>query len=81
MDFEHILDDLYTQLNNCRTNPREAANKLSQLKADYNGKLFRQKVKTREGAAALDNLIHDLSTRAPVPHKLQWSFALHMAAD
>lgn len=81
MDFEHILDDLYLQLNECRLHPRETANKLSQLKNAYQGNVFRNQYKTREGPQALENLIQDFMQRSPMGKRLKWSFALHMAAD
>ena len=61
MDFEHILDDLYLQLNECRLHPQDTANKLGHLRDAYQGNVFKNQYKTREGPAALDNLIHDFS--------------------
>lgn len=81
MDFEHILDDLYLQLNEVRLHPRETANKFAQLKSAYQGNVFKNQVKTREGPQALENLVQDLSQRSPMMKRLKWSFALHMAAD
>lgn len=47
MDFEHILDDLYLQLNECRLHPQESVAKFSQLKSAYQGNLFKGQIKTR----------------------------------
>jgi hypothetical protein len=41
MDFEHILDDLYFQLNEIRLHPREGGRIMENLKKEYNGKLFK----------------------------------------
>lgn len=81
MDFEHVLDELYSRLNEIRLHPRETAAYLTQLKSSYNGKLFKNKVKTREGSNALMDLIGDFAQRKPILNRLKWSFALHMAAD
>lgn len=81
MDFEHVLDHLYLHLNECRLHPKETAQQLAQLKPAFQGRLFKNKYQTREGPAALDDLIGDLSRRSPMASRLKWSFALHMAAD
>ena len=81
MDFEHILDNLYLHLNDCRMRPHQASHHLQSLRPAYNGNLFKNKVKTREGVAALDNLIQDLQHRPEHNNRLKWSFALHLAAD
>jgi uncharacterized protein YkwD len=81
MDFEHILEDMYLQLNEVRQHPRDAAAVLSRLGSAYNGKFFKNTIKTREGPQALNSLLQDLTLRAPTPQKLKWCFALHMAAD
>lgn len=54
---------------------------LTQLTSSYQGNLFKNKVKTREGPEALRDLMGDLAQRNPVLNRLKWSFALHMAAD
>lgn len=63
MDFEHILDQLYLRLNECRTRPHYAANQLQTLRSAYNGNVFKNKIRTREGSAALENLLADLRHR------------------
>ena len=47
----------------------------------YNGKIFRDRVKTREGDHALRDLLNDLRERPAIDRKLKWCFGLHMIAD
>lgn len=81
MDFEHILDETYIHLNNVRMRPHQSAQQLHHLKSAYHGNLLKNKIKTREGPMALENLIQDLQRRPQHNNKLKWSFALHLAAD
>ena len=81
MDFEHILDDLYMRLNECRTRPHHVASQMQSLRSAYNGNLLRNKIRTREGPIALENLLNDLRHRREHDNKLKWSFALHLVAD
>ena len=61
--------------------PRGVSQRIGQLKSAYNGNLFDNKIKTREGARALEDLLKDLGGRPEINQRLKWSFALHLAAD
>lgn len=64
-----------------RLHPRGVTQRINHLKSAYNGNLFDNKVKTREGVRALDDLLNDLKNRPDINQRLKWSFALHLAAD
>lgn len=72
---------MYAGLNKVRTEPQAEAVYYENARSLYNGLIYRENVKTREGANALQNLVNELRNRQPIPRKLKWSFALHMAAD
>lgn len=81
MDFDNILDNLFLRLNEVRLHPFETAQAISQLRNAYQGNMFKNQYKTREGPKALDNLIVHLAQHPPATRRLKWSFALHMVAD
>jgi len=49
MDSDRVIDDAFNLLNQVRTHPHDAAARLSSTLNQYNQKIFRDKVKTREG--------------------------------
>lgn len=61
--------------------PGPTAQKMQALRGLYQGRIFKNSIKTREGTRALDDLIDDFSKRRTIDYRLKWSFALHMAAD
>ena len=81
MDFEHILEDMFQNVNEIRLHPQAVAQQINHLRPAYNGNVFNNRIKTREGIRALDNLLQDLYNRHPNYQRLKWSFALHLAAD
>lgn len=81
MNVERLVDDAFHQLNQVRSSPHEYAEIYAQLTNRYKGKIFRDRIKTREGVAAVNDLVATLNARKSCPNHLKWSFALHMAAD
>ena len=75
------IDEVFTLINDVRANPANFVHTYTSLFKQYNGKIYKDKIKTREGVQALNDLITDLKNRRPIQNKLQWSFALHMLAD
>lgn len=84
MELDKKIDDIFNLLSRVRTNPGEFVTKYSELAQQYEGKIFRGRVKTREGVNALNDLIGDLKARSggfQSPQPLKWCFGLHMIAD
>jgi hypothetical protein len=75
------IDDAFNAINQVRANPAEFVHNYTSLFKEYNGKIYKDHIKTREGAEALNDLITDLKARRPTPNGLQWCFGLHMIAD
>lgn len=72
---------MFQNVNEIRLHPEAVAQQINHLRPAYNGNVFNNRIKTREGIRALDNLIQDLHNRQPNYQRLKWSFALHLAAD
>lgn len=81
MDSDKVIDDTFNQLNMVRSNPADSLHTFSNLLTHYNGRIYNDKVKTKEGDQALRDLLNDLRQRSPIQRKLQWCFGLHMIAD
>lgn len=81
MSQDRVIDDVFTTINQVRANPAEFVHNYTALFKQYQGKIFKDHLKTREGAEALNDLITDLKARRPTPNGLQWCFGLHMIAD
>ena len=81
MNSDRIIDDTFNCINRVRSNPEEFVNIYGRASEHYNGKIFRDRVKTREGEHALKDLLNDLRQRPAIGRKLQWCFGLHMIAD
>ena len=81
MNSDKIIDEAFNAINHVRSNPEQYVHTYGNALDSYNGKIFRDRVKTREGDHALRDLLNDLRTRSPVERKLQWCFGLHMVAD
>ena len=81
MNSDRIIDDTFNCINRVRTNPEEFVHTYGNALGHYNGKIFRDRVKTREGDHALRDLLNDLRQRSALEKKLKWSFGLHMIAD
>lgn len=81
MDLDKAVDEIFTLLNRVRSDPRNAAQQMLSLKERYSDKMYNQNIKTREGVAALYDLLTDLKSRPKNNNNLKWSFALHMVAD
>lgn len=80
---QKLVDDIYHDLNEIRMKPVSYVQFLEERKSSYFDNCVRsgeQLVKSLEGVAPLDELIHDLGV--PVSGQpLKWSFELHTAAD
>lgn len=61
--------------------PGATANKMQDLRNQFQGRIYRNRFKTREGTEALDDLIQDFTKRNTINRRLKWSFALHLVAD
>lgn len=81
MDLDKIIDSTFNLINQVRHDPYAFLQKYAPLDNQYQGKIFKDKIKTREGANALHDLLDDLRNRPPIDQKLQWCFGLHMVAD
>lgn len=81
MSEDKRIDDVFTTINQVRTNPAEFVHNYTALFKQYQGKIFKDRIKTREGPEALNDLITDLKNRRPTLNGLQWCFGLHMIAD
>ncbi len=81
MNEDKRIDEVFNLINQVRSNPAEFVHTYTPLFKQYNNKIFKDRIKTREGAEALNDLITDLKNRRPTYKKLQWCFGLHMIAD
>jgi hypothetical protein len=81
MDLDRNIDDVFQLVNRVRSNPGEFVGKYASDADRYEGKIFKESIKTREGVEALNDLFQDLKSRNRVEHALKWCFGLHMVAD
>lgn len=58
MSLEKTIDMMYAALNKVRTEPQAEAIYYDNVKKLYNGLIYRENVKTREGINAVSNLVH-----------------------
>lgn len=49
MNLNKNIQDTFHLINRARTHPRQLADKYNEHKSEYNDKIFRNSVKTREG--------------------------------
>jgi uncharacterized protein YkwD len=81
MNLDRNIESAFHLINQVRCTPTDFASKHQQTANHYNGKIFRNTIKTREGVAAFNDLIADLTKRHSIHSPLKWSFGLHMIAD
>ena len=81
MHLERSIEDVFTQINRVRHSPVAYAQDNQNIQSLYQGKVFRDRFKTREGPKAAKDLLYDLKNRQNNDHSLKWSFGLHMLAD
>lgn len=81
MNLDRNIQDSFHTINAVRASPSLFLNKYQQELPSYNAKIYKDKVKTREGVSALKDLLSDLSSRQAITQPLKWSFGLHMVAD
>ena len=81
MNSDRIIDDTFNCINRVRSNPAEFVHVFGNLLNQYNGKIYKDRVKTREGDHALRDLLNHLRDLRGIDRKLQWCFGLHMIAD
>ena len=75
------IDDIFQLINRVRSNPGEFIDKYGSAVNRYEGKIYKDTIKTREGVEALNDLFRDLKGRSRIEQPLRWSFGLHMVAD
>lgn len=81
MNSDKVIDDAFNMINRVRSDPQEFVHTYGKDLDQYNGKIFRDKIKTREGDHALRDMLNDLRGRSGLDRKLKWCFGLHMVAD
>jgi uncharacterized protein YkwD len=81
MNSDKMIDDVFTLINQVRSDPQEYVHRFGDLLNHYQGKIYKDRIKTREGELALRDLLNDLRGRQGIDRKLQWCFGLHMIAD
>lgn len=47
MDFDKIIDQTFNLINQVRSNPQEFLHRYAPLDSEYQGKIFKDKIKTR----------------------------------
>lgn len=85
VDFEHLSDQVFVQINLVRTQPRLFLSELAQLKKYYSGNHFEnseceRSFYTEEGVSAVDEAIEFLSKVDPLP-ELSRSVKLNQTAN
>lgn len=58
MNFDKIIEQTFEIINRVRMHPREFIDKYRSHKDQYNGKIFKNSIKTREGPQAIKDLIN-----------------------
>jgi len=81
MNLDKNIETVFNLLNQARSSPGDLINKYKSLASNFSGRIYKDRIKTREGVAAVDDLLNDLRTRQRITDKLKWSFGLHMLAD
>lgn len=81
MNLDKNIETVFKLLNQARSSPEDVINKYKSLASGFNNRIYKDRIKTREGVAAVDDLLNDLRTRQRISEKLKWSFGLHMLAD
>lgn len=81
MNLDKNIENAFHLINQIRTNPQEFVDRHRDFSQYYKDKVFKERVKTREGVFAFSELINDLRARDRNARKLKWSFGLHMIAD
>lgn len=81
MNLNKNLENAFNTINQVREHPAIFIEKFREFIPKYEGKIFKNKIKTREGEAAINDLMSDLRNRQNNANKLKWCFGLHMIAD
>lgn len=81
MNFDTLIDDAFNHINSVRSKPQQLLHTYAPLINNYDGKIYKDKIRTREGVNALHDLLDDLTTRKGNSDALKWCFGLHMIAD
>ncbi len=81
MDLDKNIENTFHLINQARCSPHEFVDKYRENIKNYNDKIYKNKIKTREGVAAFLDLIGDLKNRQGSNNKLKWCYGLHMIAD
>lgn len=81
MDLDKNIENTFHLINQVRCSPQQFVDKYRQNANNYKDKIFKDKIKTREGVSAFLDLINDLKNRQSSNNKLKWCYGLHMIAD
>ena len=81
MNLDKNIETVFNLLNQARASPEDLISKYKSIGSNFNGRIYKDRIKTREGVTAVDDLLTDLGSRKRVSEKLKWSFGLHMLAD